>query len=212
MESTTEHGGQEAIELVEARAGEVEEPSEGSQHGEHHERHPHHRRRLVRLAVDGPVALDVAEGEPRDGGHGRRRRRSGGASQLRVLPARRAEEGEHGLPSDVVRREHGREHPERPEQAVVLEGVEEDVALREEARKGWEPGDGEPRHDEGGRRDRQELPETPHAPEILFLVHPVDGRPGAEEEERLVEGVGHHEEDRRDIRVRAHRQEHVPEL
>src|SRR5436853_535290 len=73
-------------------------------------------------------------------------------------------------------------------------------------------GDGEPADDERRRRDRHELPQRTHEAHVLLVVHAVDHRAGAEEQQRLEEGVRDHVEDGGDVRAAADGQEHVAEL
>ena len=47
---------------------------------------------------------------------------------------------------------------------------------------------------------------------VLLVAHAVDHRAGAEEKQRLEEGVGHEMEDTGHVSGRSHRQEHVAEL
>ena len=56
------------------------------------------------------------------------------------------------------------------------------------------------------------LLQTAHAPHVLFVRNGMDDRAGAQEKQRLEEGVGEQVEDRDVVGTDAERHEHVAEL
>ncbi len=108
--------------------------------------------------------------------------------------------------------EQGGEQADEVERDVLVQRVGEDLVLRPEARERRHAGDGEPADDEGARGDRHELAERAHAAHVLLVVHAVDDRAGAEEQQGLEEGVGDHVEDGDPVATDADGQEHVAEL
>ena len=97
------------------------------------------------------------------------------------------------------------------------EGTLDDGVLGIEAGQTTHPGnaqagdgDGADGHDRIG--DGQQLPQPAHLPHILLMVHPVNHRAGAEEQQGLEEGVGEQMEHGGLVGTDARREEHVAEL
>jgi hypothetical protein len=68
-------------------------------------------------------------------------------------------------------------------------------------------------NDRKGEVRPEDAPVEPaHLADVLLAAHGVDDRAGAEEQQRLEEGVRHQMEDRRPERSNSRRQHHVPQL
>src|SRR3990170_3552120 len=105
-----------------------------------------------------------------------------------------AEEGEEDQPEHVERRDPrgGGGHP--PQDRAPVGGRErlpQDLVLGEEARQPRDPRNRQGRGEHREERDGNVFPQSPHLPHVLLPREGVDHRAGAEEEERLEEGVGH---------------------
>ena len=114
-------------------------------------------------------------------------------------------EGGHGGGGEADRPEHGG----ALRRAV---GLPENLVLGEEAGEAGNAGDGHAADPHGPEGDRDLVLEAAHAPHVLLAAHGVDHGAGAEEEQRLEEGVGEQVEDRDPVGADAERQEHVAEL
>ena len=91
-------------------------------------------------------------------------------------------------------------------------GTEEDLVLGPEAGEREDPGDRQPPDDEGHRGDRHVLPQVAHPAHVLLVVHAVDDRSGAEEQQALEERMHDHVKDGSDIGAGPDGEEHVAEL
>jgi hypothetical protein len=91
-------------------------------------------------------------------------------------------------------------------------GGDENLVLGEEPRKRWEARDRVDTCEEDPARHPQSAPEATHLPHVLLVVHREDDGAGAEEEQRLEEGVRSEVKDRRRITAAARGEEHVAEL
>ncbi len=134
------------------------------------------------------------------------------AGRPRLGPALLAPEHEQVGAAEVVGRQHRGEGAHSPEGRAEGEAVQEHVALGPKAREQREASDGEPSDEEGHRRDRHHPGEGPHRLHVLLVVHGMDDRAGAEEQESLVEGVREHEEDGRVVGADPRGEEHVAQL
>ena len=95
-------------------------------------------------------------------------------------------------------------------------------SLEKKPESGMTPDDRQRRDQHEREGPRHGLPEPAHVAHVLRVgvsvrgvigvMHRVDHAAGAEEEQRLEEGVGHQMEDARDVGAGPHRQEHVAEL
>jgi hypothetical protein len=92
------------------------------------------------------------------------------------------------------------------------EGDAEDLVFRPEARQRRDTGDGQGGDSHGGGSDGHLLAQAAHLAHVLFLVHAVDHRTRAQEQQRLEEGVGHEMEDGGDVAPEPGGQEHEAEL
>ena len=128
------------------------------------------------------------------------------------FPSRLAVEHHDDLTGHVVGGEDRRDEPEHVQRRALGERVEQDLVLRPEAGERRHAGDRQPADDERGGGDRHQLAERAHLAHVLLVVHAVDHRAGAEEQQRLEEGVRHHVEDGGDVGARPDREEHVAEL
>src|SRR5690606_32390239 len=100
----------------------------------------------------------------------------------------------------------------------------EDFILRPEAcRHQWETGEGETANKESPKSNGHFLAQTAHVEHVLWVnvvitrmqnavLHTVNDRAGAEEEQRLEEGVSNQVEGSRHIRANAQRGDHEAEL
>ena len=104
--------------------------------------------------------------------------------------ARRAEEGEAPEPRHVERRQHGGQGQHREDRPVVRPGQVEDRVLREESREERQAADRGHPDREGHERELHPPGEPAQLENILLVVAAVDDGAGAEEEQRLEEGVG----------------------
>ena len=182
-------------ELVIALAEEVgleDHAGEERARGQHIERNQHHLRRFM------DVVHDVGR-SPR-------------------LAVERHEDEPPGIEAGEGRRND--EHPEGEHVQRRMRGERrlDDRVLRDEARRT----DRRERDAEAGERQRADDhgpvghgnvgAQPAHAPHVLFVGHGVDDRAGAQEQQRLEEGVGEQVEDARAIGADAHGREHVAEL
>ena len=203
------------------REPERDDADDGGDGGELRDREPVPGGRRPRDRLEEPRETTLGrQVEPLGGGgadrqdrerHPHHRRSLAGVAR-RVAP-RLAEEREEQHPSQV---ERGEERGDRAQHvhglaAGVLRDLQDGV-LREEPRQGRDPGLRERPDQEGRERDGHEGAETPHPSQVLFIVHPVDHRARAQEQERLVEGVRDQEEHRDAVRAHPRGHEHEPEL
>ena len=97
------------------------------------------------------------------------------------------------------------------------EGALDDRVLGIEAGEAADPGDAQAGDgDRADHHDRighgQQLPQPAHLPHVLLVMHAVDHRAGAQEQQGLEEGVGEQVEHRRLIGADPGREEHVTQL
>ena len=125
-----------------------------------------------------------------------------------VLILRLAEEGQQHEARGVDRGKTGGgcKDAVRPEGTVLLEVVK-DLILRPEAGEDRNAGERETADREGDRRDRHLLTQATAVANLLLLGR-VNDRPGAEEEQRLEEGVREQVEHRRGQRADTEGHEH----
>ncbi len=132
-----------------------------------------------------------------------------------VAPAEAAAEG-HVVEPEHVESGHGRGHEaDGPDPAAVapdLEGRPQDLVLGEEPGQGRDARDGDAADEHGPVGPRHLGLEPAHLAHVLLARHAVDDRAGAEEQQRLEEGVGHQVEDAGREGADPAAQEHVAEL
>ena len=112
----------------------------------------------------------------------------------------------------VERRHPGGDGPDHPQDWVAHEGEREDLVLAEESGEQRNAGNGQCANEHRQVGDRHIFPETTHPGHVLLMVHGMNDRPAAQEEQRLEEGMGHQVKGRGPECADARRQEHVAQL
>src|SRR5258708_2015675 len=79
------------------------------------------------------------------------------------------------------------ERTDRPQDRALVVGVQEDLVLAPEAAERRHAGDRQPADDERAGGDGHQLAQRTHEAHVLLVVHAVDHRAGAEEQQRLEE-------------------------
>ena len=140
---------------------------------------------------------------------------------VRLVPSRLAPEGQEHQPPRVKAGQQRAEHRNEECDATVLtaarKGCFDDRILRIETGKPEHAEDADTRYCQGARQHRVEgirdmFPKAAIIAHVLFMVHRMDHRPGAKEQQRLKERVGEQVEHRPAKRTDACGHEHIAEL
>ena len=136
-------------------------------------------------------------------------------------PARLAPEGQEHQPPAVEARQQRREDADREGDAAVRRAAGEraldDRVLGIETGEPEDADDANPRYRQRAREHRVEgqrdrFPQAPVEAHVLFVVHSVDHRPRAQEQQRLEESVREEVEHRGRVSAHPRRHEHVAQL
>ena len=113
----------------------------------------------------------------------------------------------------VEGRQQRGEHADDPDAIVARsEGRGENLVLAEESSEGRQAGDRDRADQHGEVGPRHTGAKPAHPAHVLLARQRVDHRAGAQEEQRLEEGVRHEMEDARGVGADAQAEEHVAEL
>ena len=111
------------------------------------------------------------------------------SSRARLVAARLAEEDDDEQPRHVERGQEGREERERKDRRIFFVRGARIASLEKNPLKGGTADEGERADGESEKGHSQSAGQPAHLPDVLLVMQRVDDRAGAEEEQRLEEGV-----------------------
>ena len=131
------------------------------------------------------------------------------------VPSLITEENENYLSAHVVRGQQCSYKPNGPEQwsyVFLFPRGKQDLVLGPKPCEWRHTRNCQPTDDERGGSYWHRDPERAHLPNVLFVVHPMNDRTRAQEQQRLEERMSDHMKDRSYVCSRTDRKEHVTQL